>query len=167
MSDLSSAPMMTSIAEISTSNFDWEVKSGVMYWSAGSKYNLTVPYLGLAFKREFWGVQLQGGFTPWSQTYTDGYGNRGDAFLMGTFNIHLKEWYDWKVGVLSGWKYLTESDNWTMKVVGLTTGPNFRVNFLTVYMGYNLGNLSTLSEPDRWVHSACATVTINLKLNKW
>ncbi len=158
---------MTSIAEISTSFFDWEVESGLFYWRGGAHYDLMVPYVGLALKRESWGIELQGGFTPWSKSNTDNYGNRGDAFLMGTFNLFPKEWYEFKAGVFSGWKYLTNSDNWTMKVMGVTAGPNFHVKFLNIFAGYNIGRLSTLAGPDRWVHSASATLSFNFKLNKW
>lgn len=156
---------MTTLTEIKTSYFDWEVNSGMYYWTGGSKHDLTVPYIGIALNRDVWGIELQGGFTPWSSAYKDTYGNRGDAFLMGCFNMFPKENYEIKVGLFSGWEYLTDSDNWTMKITGLTAGPNFKLNFMNVYLGYNMGKLSTLTEPGRWVHGGSLSVNFNLKLN--
>lgn len=155
---------MTSIAEISTTYFDWEVNSGILFWSAGAPYDLVAPYLGLALNRNSWGIEILGGLTPWSRTSMDG--NRGDAFLMGTFNIVPEYWCQFKVGMFSGWEFLTNSDNWTMKVMGVTTGPNFKWKFLNIFAGYNLAKLSTLMEQSRWIHSGIVTASFKLKLTR-
>ena len=155
---------MTSIAEISTSYFDWEVKSGFFFWSAGNPYDLAVPYVGIVLKRQLWAFELQGGLTPWSRSHSDG--NRSDAFLMGTMNIFPDNWYEFKLGFFSGWEFLTNSDNWTMKVMGITAGPNIQCKLFKTFIGYNLSKLSTLVEPSRWTHSGMITMSFNLRLNK-
>jgi len=156
---------MTSYAEISTSTFDWEIESGMYYWTGGSAYDIMSPYVGLALKRQTWGVEFQGGFSPWSQNYVDG--NRGDAFLMGTFNLFPQNWYEFKIGLFSGWEFYTSSDNWTMKVMGVTAGPNIHINFVNLYVGYNLGNVSTLEKSGNWVHGLSVTASLDFKLSRW
>ena len=156
---------MVSIADISTSYFDWEVKTGFFFWSAGSPYDLAVPYIGIALNRKLWAFELQGGLTPWSRTYTDG--NRSDAFLMGTMNIFPYNWFEFKLGIFSGWEFFTTSDNWTMKVMGITAGPNIRWKFMETFIGYNIGKLSSLVEPSKWVHSGMISMSFNIKLNSW
>lgn len=165
LSNLDAASNMTTYAEISTNVFNWEIESGFYYWTGGSQYDLMSPYIGLALKRQNWGIEFQGGFKPWSRSYVDG--NRSDAFLMGTFNILPRDWYEFNIGMFSGWEFLTSSDNWTMKVIGLTVGPNIHFKFVNLYVGYNLGNVSTLTEEDIWVHGLSTTVSFNFKLNRW
>ncbi|MBN1154316.1 hypothetical protein JXB12_05280 [candidate division KSB1 bacterium] len=159
------AANMTTYAEISTNAFNWEIESGLFYWTGGGHYDLMSPYVGLALKRQNWGIEFQGGFSPWSHSYIDG--NRGDAFLMGTFNILPREWYDFSVGLFSGWEFFTSSDNWTMKVIGMTAGPNIHFKFVNLYVGYNLGSVSTLRETGNWVHGLSTTISFNFKLNRW
>ncbi|MBD3289005.1 hypothetical protein GF337_09395 [candidate division KSB1 bacterium] len=154
---------MTSIAEIQTSNFDWEFKSGFFFWSGGNPYDLAAPYVGLVLKRRFWSVEFQGGFSPWTQQSQAG--KLSDAFLMGTFNLNSEYWYDLKFGLFSGWEFLTNSDNWTMKTLGLTAGPNIHWRFLNTYIGYNLGKVSTLYEQEKWVHGIIMTINFKVKIN--
>jgi len=156
---------MTSIAEISTSNFAWEVKSGFFVWSSGKPYDLAVPYVGIALKRQMWAFEIQAGLTPWSRTYVDG--NRSDAFLMGTIDLFPENWYEFRLGMFSGWEFLTSSDNWTMKVMGVTAGPNINWKFIHTFIGYNFGKLSTLVEPDRWVHGGIISMSFNFKISTW
>lgn len=145
-----------------TLNSDWEVKTGFMFWSAGAPYDLSVPYIGLALKRPDWALELQGGLSPWSE-YSPGT-NRGDAFLLGSFQMQPHAWLQLKTGVFSGWEYLTNSDVWTMKIMGLTAGPNFQFKIVEIYLGYTFGKLSSLTE-ERWISSALITTNFHLKLN--
>lgn len=154
---------MTSFAEITTGSFDWEFKSGFFFWGAGNPYDLAAPYIGLVLKRQIWSVEFQGGFSPW--TKDSKVGKLSDAFLMGTFNLNSRYWYDFKFGLFSGWEFLTNSDNWTMKTMGLTAGPNIHWRFLNTYIGYNLGKVSTLVEPDKWVHGIIMTINLKVKIN--
>ena len=154
---------MTSIAEIQTGSFDWEFKSGFFFWGAGNPYDLAAPYVGLVLKRQFWSVEFQGGFSPWTRQSKSG--KLSDAFLMGTFNLNSKHWYDLKFGLFSGWEFLTNSDNWTMKTMGLTAGPNIHWRFLNTYIGYNFSKVSTLIEQDKWVHGIIMTFNLKVKIN--
>ncbi len=154
---------MSSVAEIQTGSFDWEFKSGFFFWGAGNPYDLAAPYVGLVLKRQFWSVEFQGGFSPWSRDSK--IGNLSDAFLMGTFNLNSDYWYDFKFGLFSGWEFLTNSDNWTMKTIGLTAGPNIHWRFLNTYIGYNFGKVSTLMEQDKWVHGIIMTINLKVKIN--
>jgi len=151
-------------ANISVSYFDWEVKTGFLYWTAGNPYDLAIPFIGIALKRQSWAFELQGGLTPWSQAYSDG--DRSDAFLMGTMNLFPENLYEFKVGIFSGWEFFTNSDNWTMKAMGITAGPNIHWKFLETYIGYNLNRLSTLISSTKWVHSGIIAMSFNIKLNK-
>jgi hypothetical protein len=146
----------------STINSDWEVKTGFMFWSAAGPYDLSVPYVGLALKRTDWAVELLGGISPWSE-YSPG-SNRGNAFLLGSFQMQPQSWMQLKAGVFSGWEYLTNSDVWTMKIMGITAGPKFQFKFVETYLGYTFGKLSSLTE-DRWCGSALVTTNFHLKLN--
>lgn len=165
LEDSSTNFRMTAFSEMPTSYFAWEIRSGFFFWSAGVPYDLAAPYIGIILKRPMWAFELQGGLTPWSRSYTDG--NRSDAFLMGTMNAFPDNWYEFKIGIFSGWEFFTDSDNWTMKVMGITAGPTIHWKFLSTYFGYNLGKLSTLVESPRWVHSGIITMSFKFKLNRW
>ena len=141
---------------------DWEVKSGVMLWSAGKPYDLSVPYAGLVFKRENWALEFLGGFTPWSQPHPNG--NRGDAMLLGSVHLFPESWCELKVGFFSGWEFLSKSDVWTMKIMGLTAGPKFRWKIFDVYLGYTFGKLSSLTE-EHWCSGGLLTTSLHLKLH--
>lgn len=145
-----------------TINSDWEVKTGFMFWSAGGPYDLSVPYVGLALKRPDWALELQGGFSPWSEYSTAS--KRGDAFLLGSLQLQPQAWLQLKTGVFTGWEFLTNSDVWTMKIMGLTVGPKFQFKFVETYLGYTFGKLSSLTE-NRWCGSALVTTNFHLKLN--
>lgn len=140
---------------------DWEVTSGVMVWSCGKPYDLSVPYVGLAFKREHWAVEFQGGFTPWSQPQRDG--NRGDALLFGSLHLFPKSWVRLKTGFFSGWEFLSDSDVWTMKIMGVTIGPKIRWKFLETYVGYSIGKLSSLTN-EQWCSGGLITTSFHFKI---
>lgn len=156
---------MTSFNDTPSSYFAWEITSGFFFWSAGVPYDLAAPYLGIVLKRQLWAFELQGGLTPWSISYPDG--NRSDAFLLGSINVFPESWHEFRLGIFSGWEFFTNSDNWTMKVMGLTAGPTIHWKFLNTYIGYNLGKLSTLVEPPKWIHSGILTLSFKFKLNRW
>ncbi|GEM_PF-1389789 len=141
---------------------DWEIKTGFMVWSAGGPYDLSVPYMGIALKRLDWAFELQGGFTPWSEYRSTS--RRGDALLMGSFHLYPREWWHIKAGVFSGWEFLTESDVWTMKIMGITIGPKFNWRFFETYVGYTYGKLSSLTD-EYWSSGALITTNFRLKLN--
>lgn len=147
-----------------TSSFasDWEIKTGFMVWSAGGPYDLGVPYMGIALKRLDWAFELQGGFTPWSEYRATS--RRGDALLMGSFHLFPHDRLHIKAGVFSGWEFLTESDVWTMKIMGLTIGPKFNWRFFETYLGYTYGKLSSLTD-EYWCSGALITTNFRLKLN--
>lgn len=140
---------------------DWEVKTGFMVWSAGGPYDLSVPYMGLAFKRENWALEFLGGFTPWSQS--DPNGNRGDALLVGSLHLFPRSLYELKVGFFSGWEFLSKSDVWTMKIMGLTVGPKLRWKIFETYLGYTFGKLRSLTE-EHWCSGGLVTMSLHLKL---
>jgi len=146
----------------STIASDWEVRTGFLAWTAGGPYDLSVPYVGLALKRPSWMLEFQGGFSPWSE-YRLG-SNRGDAFLLGSLHLAPKSWLQLKTGFFSGWEFLTNSDVWTMKIMGLTAGPKIKIKFFETYIGYTFGKLSSLTE-ERWCGGALLATNFHLKLN--
>jgi hypothetical protein len=133
----------------STGSFDWEIKTGLLAWFGGGAYDLSVPCLGISLKREYWAFEIEGGFTPWSRPAV--YGNRGDALVMGTITMFPQKFFEVKTGAFSGWEFLSKTDQWTMKVMGLTGGPTMKWKFIEGYLGYSLSKLSTLTQSDRWV----------------
>ncbi len=153
---------MLARTEISQNFFDWEVNSGVFMWSQGAPYDLAVPFLGIALKRHTWALEFQGGFTPWSRQYSDG--ARGDAFLMGTFHIFPRSRFPFKIGTFSGWEFLTNSDQWTMKVMGITAGPSIRWKWMNLYVGSNLAKVSTVTDPGKWGYSIIVATGFNFEL---
>ncbi len=141
---------------------DWGIKTGVMVWTAGGRYDLSVPYIGLALKRQDWAFQFQGGFTPWSEYSADS--PRGDALLLGSVQLFPQSWLQFECGLFSGWEFLTKSDVWTMKIMGLTVGPKLRWHFMETYLGYTFGKLSSLTD-ERWCSGALINTNFHLKLN--
>ncbi|MBN1349219.1 hypothetical protein JXJ21_07410 [candidate division KSB1 bacterium] len=140
---------------------DWEMTGGVMVWSAGSPYDLSVPYVGLAFKRSNWAIEFQGGFTPWSRQQAGG--ERGDALLLGSIHFLPKPWLRLKAGFFSGWEFLSDSDVWTMKIMGLTIGPKVRWKMFETYLGYSIGKLSSLTE-EHWCSGCFMTTSLQLNI---
>lgn len=140
---------LTNDHNVSTNIFDWEIKTGILAWLGGGSYDLSVPCIGIALKRQYWAFEIEGGFTPWSRP--DIHGDRGDALLMGTITMFPQKLYDIKTGVFSGWEFLSKTDQWTMKVMGITLGPSIRWKFVEGYVGYTLSKLSTLTMSDRWI----------------
>ncbi|MBN2008180.1 hypothetical protein JW960_02410 [candidate division KSB1 bacterium] len=153
---------MTAYTEVSQNFFDWEVNSGMFLWSQGAPYDLAVPFLGIALKHYTWSLEFQGGFTPWSQKAVGG--NRGDAFLMSTFHIMPRSFVHFKVGGFSGWEFLTNSDQWTMKVMGLTAGPTMQWKWMNVYVGSNIAKLSTMTDTGTWGYSIIVATGFNFEL---
>lgn len=141
---------------------DWEMTTGFMAWSAGGPYDLSSPYIGLAFKRRDWAIELQGGFSPWSEYSTAA--NRGDAFLSASFHLRPQPWCAIKTGIMSGWEFLTQSDYWTMKIMAVTAGPKFQYRFVETFVGYTYGKLSSLTE-ERWCSGLLVSTNFHLKLN--
>ncbi|MCU0643848.1 MAG: DUF720 domain-containing protein [bacterium] len=131
------------------SNFDWEIKTGILAWFGGGAYDLSVPCFGISLQRQFWAFEIEGGFTPWSRPAVSG--NRGDALIMGTITMFPQKFFEVKVGAFSGWEFLSKTDQWTMKIMGLTTGPTLKWKFIEGYLGYSISKLSTLTQSDRWV----------------
>lgn len=136
--------------KLTLSYFDWEVKTGALGWTAGTPYDLSVPCIGLALKHQYWTFEIEGGFTPWSKQ--GAFGNRGDALVMATVAMFPQKSYEIKAGVFSGWEFLSRTDQWTMKVMGITMGPSLKWKFMEGYFGYTLARLSTLTSPDRWIN---------------
>lgn len=141
-------PKVTTNINTSTGVLDWEIKAGVLTWSGGGTYDLSVPCIGLALKRRYWAFEIEGGFTPWSRP--DRHGERGDALLMGAIAMFPRKFHEIKAGAFSGWEFLSRTDQWTMKVMGITMGPSAKWKFIDGYLGYTLSKLSTLTMTDRW-----------------
>lgn len=129
---------------------DWEIKTGVLAWTGGSNYDLAVPSIGIALKRMYWAFGIHGGFTPWSQQ--DPLGERGDAILLGTISLLPRKMIGFKTGFFSGWEFLAKTDNWTMKVLGVTAGPSLKWKYFECYVGYSFSRLSSLIQNDQWNH---------------
>jgi len=148
---------------IETAFFDWEVKTGLLSWTAGSPYDLMVPSVGILLRREFWAFDLEGGFTPWGRG--DELGKRGDAMLMGSFTLLPRRSLAYKIGLFSGWEFLSSTDNWTMKVLGVAAGPSVKWKIFEGFAGYSYSRLSTLTESDRWVSSILLHLNIKFLIN--
>ncbi|MBC8184734.1 hypothetical protein H8E88_26880 [candidate division KSB1 bacterium] len=148
---------------IEPSFFDWEIKTGLLAWSAGAPYDLFVPSVGILLRRELWAFDLEGGFTPWSRK--DELGKRGDAMLMGSFIVFPGRMLAYKAGLFSGWEFLSKTDNWTMKVLGLAAGPSIRWKIFEGFAGYSYSRLSTLTESDRWVSGFIFHLNIKFLVN--
>lgn len=133
---------------VEISYFDWEVKTGILVWTAGAPWDLSVPCIGLALKRRNWAFEIEGGFTPWSKQGV--YGNRGDALVMTSVTLLPQTFFEIKAGAFSGWEFLSRTDQWTMKVMGITTGPSLKWKFMEGYFGYTISRLSSLTNEDRW-----------------
>ena len=143
--------------------FDWEVKTGLLAWTAGAPFDLTVPSVGISLKREYWAFDLEGGFTPWSRQ--DENGRRGDAMVMGAFTLFPRKMLAYKGGLFSGWEFLSKTDNWTMKALGVTAGPSIKWKIFEGFAGYSYSRLSTLTEPDRWVSGIIVHLNIKFLIN--
>ena len=148
---------------IQPANFDWEIKTGLLAWTAGAPYDLSVPSLGISLNREYWAFDIEGGFTPWSRK--DKLGKRGDAMLMGAISLFPRKNLEYKAGLFSGWEFLSNTDNWTMKVLGITAGPSIKWNFFEAFAGYSFSRLSSLTESDRWVSGIIFHLNIKFLIN--
>ena len=142
---------------------DWEVKTGFLAWTGGASYDLAVPSVGISLKRLYWAFEIIGGFTPWSRE--DAMGSRGDAMLLGTITLFPRNKFGIRSGAFSGWEFLTKTDNWTMKVLGLTAGPEIKWKFFEAYLGYTFSRLSTLVESDQWNHGFMFQFNFKFLLN--
>jgi hypothetical protein len=141
---------------------NWEVKTGIMVWNAGGPYALNVPYVGLALKRTAWAIEFQGGLTPWSEYNPSS--TSGDAILLGSLHLFPRYCFQLKTGIFSGWRFLSKSDVWIMKIMGLTAGPQFRWKFFETYIGFTFGKLSSLTH-ESWCNGVLITTNFHLKLN--
>lgn len=128
---------------------DWEVKTGILTWTAGAPWDLSVPCIGLSLKRQYWAFEIEGGFTPWSRQGL--YGDRGDALVMASVSMYPQNAVEIKAGAFSGWEFLSRTDQWTMKVMGITAGPSIKWKFMEGFVGYTFSRLSSLTREDRWV----------------
>jgi len=142
---------------------DWEVKTGMAAWTGGSPYDLLVPTMGISLSRPQWAFEFSGGFTPWSQK--DALGERGDAMLSGTISFFPRNFLSYRLGIFSGWEFLTETDNWTMKVMGVTVGPSIKWKYFDFYAGYAFARLSTLTGNDRWKNGLLAHLNFKFLIN--
>ncbi|NOZ62106.1 MAG: hypothetical protein GXO74_10530 [Calditrichaeota bacterium] len=142
---------------------DWEIKTGMAAWTGGSPYDLLVPTLGISLSRMYWAFEFSGGFTPWSQK--DALGERGDALLSGTISFFPRNRISYHLGAFSGWEFLTKTDNWTMKVMGVTVGPSIKWKFFELYAGYAFARLSTLTGNDRWKNGLLAHLNFKFLIN--
>ena len=143
--------------------FDWEIKTGFLAWTTGSPYDLLVPCIGISLKRQFWAFDLKGGFTPWSRK--DDLGKRGDAMLMGSISLFPRRALEYKAGAFSGWEFLSKTDNWTMKVLGITAGPSLKWKYFETFVGYSFSRLSTLTESDQWVNGILFELNFKFLIN--
>jgi len=148
---------------VTSGNYDWEIKTGMLAWSGGKRRDLAVPSIGIALKRQYWTFEVEGGFTPWSKP--DVYGNRGDALILGTIALFPRETFEIKTGLFSGWEFLSKTDEWTMKVMGITTGPSIKWKFIEGYVGYSIARMSTLTEPDQWVSGFMINTNFKFLMN--
>jgi len=129
--------------------FDWEIKTGFLAWTSGAPFDLAVPSIGISLKRQFCAFDFEGGFTPWSRK--DDSGKRGDAILMGSLSLFPRNIFAYKIGAFSGWEFLSNTDNWTMKVLGVTVGPTLKLKYFETFVGYSFSRLSTLTDSDQWI----------------
>lgn len=148
---------------VSGGSLDWEIKTGMLAWSGGNMHDLAVPSIGIALKRQYWTFEFEGGFTPWSKP--DAYGDRGDALVLGTIALFPQETFEIKTGLFSGWEFLSKTDEWTMKVMGLTTGPSIKWKFIEGYVGYSIARMSTLTEPEKWVSGFMINTNFKFLMN--
>lgn len=142
---------------------DWEIKTGMATWTGGSSYDLLVPTLGISLSRTNWAFEFCGGFTPWSRK--DVYGKRGDAMVSAMLSFFPRNLISYRLGMFSGWEFLTKTDNWTMKVMGVTVGPSIKFKYFELYAGYAFARLSTLIGNDRWKNGLLAHLNFKFLIN--
>jgi len=148
---------------VAAESYDWEIKTGMLAWTGGNGYDLAAPSIGIALKRKYWAFEFEGGFTPWSKPAV--YGDRGDALVMGTLALFPQEIFEIKAGLFSGWEFLSRTDEWTMKVMGVTAGPSIKWKFIEGYVGYSIARMSTLIEPERWVNGLMINTNFKFLMN--
>lgn len=149
--------------KVTADSYDWEIKTGMLAWSGGGARDLAVPSIGIALKREYWAFEFEGGFTPWSKP--DVYGDRGDALVLGTIALFPQETFEIKTGLFSGWEFLSKTDEWTMKVMGITAGPSIKWKFIEGYLGYSIARMSTLTESEQWVNGFLINTNFKFLMN--
>ncbi len=101
------------------SYFDWFLQGGFWTWQASSGSLLT-PSVALGIIINQTSFIIQGGVSPWHITTPQG--NQSESFFfMGVKHMKTNK-FGISVGAFRGWKFFTETDDWSFKTTGLSAG---------------------------------------------
>lgn len=113
---------------------NWKLKAGISAWSFEDN-QFAVPYVGSGIALDKWQLMLYLGGLPFtvenetSHSYLSG---QGIYHFNDSFGVTSKLWLSWL--------YLTESDTWIKKAVGLSGGITWRISMLEFTPMVNVSN---------------------------
>lgn len=141
------------------SNFDWQLQAGMWNWRL-SNTDLLTPALSVSFIIGKTAMVLRGGVTPWS--YPTDNGHESESFVYLGLKYVKSERYGLSAGAFRGWRFFTESDNWSLKTTGAAVGVNVNYAFLEFNPMLTYSKLNTFTDESSTLFGSILNVNVNI-----
>ncbi|MFQ5709790.1 MAG: hypothetical protein ACE5HO_20235 [bacterium] len=140
-------------------SLDWRLQAGLWTWRGSSLGNILSPSLALSIIIDKTALVIQGGVTPWHRSSR--FGNEADSFLYAGIKYMRTETYGFSAGGFRGWRFFTDTDNWSLKTTGAAVGVVLTHSFVEFNPTLTYSNVNTLMNGNHWRIGS----TLNLNFN--
>jgi len=142
------------------SYFDWFLQGGLWTWQSASGGGIISPSLALGIVIDKTSFILQGGVTPW-QTSTP-QGNQSESFLyVGLKHMRTKK-FGVSAGAFRGWEFFTDSDNWSFKTTGFSSGVVLKYGIVEINPMLSYSNSNSIFKDSGWKLGTTLGLSINV-----
>lgn len=128
--------------------FDWRLQAGVWLWNGGPHGSIMAPALASSVVIGKTAFLLQGGVTPWHRARS--YGSEGESFLYVGVKYMQTDFYGFSAGGFRGWRFLTDTDNWSLKTTGGALGLVLSNSIVEFTPTLTYSHISTLTNGSQW-----------------
>ncbi len=143
-----------------TSHFDWFLQGGVWTWKSASGGGLLSPSIALGIIINKTSFILQGGVTPWTISTTSG--NQSESFVHIGIKHMKTSTFGISAGVFRGWEFFTDTDDWSFKTTGLSSGIVIKEGVFEFNPMLSYSNSNSIFESSKWKFGTTLGLTINI-----
>ncbi|MFQ5652048.1 MAG: hypothetical protein ACE5IY_19120 [bacterium] len=147
------------VAIDSHSYFDWFLQGGFWTWQSGSGGSLISPSIALGIIINNTSFILQGGVTPWHISTSQG--NQSESFVFVGIKHMKSRNLGLTVGVFRGWEFFTDTDDWSFKTTGLSSGIVFKKGIFEFSPMVSYSNSNSIFQEPKWKIGTTLGVAIN------
>ncbi|MFQ5603631.1 MAG: hypothetical protein ACE5HS_10225 [bacterium] len=140
--------------------FNWRLQAGMWTWQSRAKGSILSPSVALNIIIGKTAFVIQGGVTPWH--IATEFGNQSESFVYTGIKYMKNDRFGFTIGGFRGWKFFTDTDNWSFKTTGIATGIVIQHKFVELNPTLTYSSVNALDLEGRWRLGGSLGLNINI-----